>query len=783
MNRIFTGTLFALLACLFAPSTCNAEEPKLLEAVKIWDQGKHNAFTDLIRWREKWYCAFREADAHVGGDGKLRVLESADGKTWQPVGLVEEEGIDLRDPHLSITPDDRLMMVGGGSVYKGTKTIMGRQPRVTFSKDGRVWTAPQRVLTEGEWLWRVTWNAGKCYGISYNASARTTQEAQDAAKENKPVSSEPAEWKLKLVVSDDGITYKIISHLGVPGHPNESTLRFMPDGELLAMVRREGGDKMGWIGSSKPPYKDFSWTETKHRFGGPNFLRLPDGNLWATSRLSNPKAQTTLARMTSKTYEPVLTLPSGGDTSYAGMVWHDGLLWVSYYSSHEGKSSIYLAKVEVPAAPVEIGNRLELFIDDFMVGSLAGLAKRKLHAPTPQEVVFTYDQPWEGNTSAYVTVFQDRDLYRMYYRGSHHEGKKNPKHAETTGYAESKDGIHWTRPKLDLFEFEGSKANNIVWMGPGAHNFTPFLDANPKAAADARYKAFARSGKGLIALKSADGVRWTRMQESPVITKGAFDSQNLAFWDGQLGKYRDYHRIFRQGVRDIATCVSDDFLSWTEPVAIEITGAPKEHLYTNAIQPYDRAPHLLIGFPTRFVPKGEQTEPTLMVSRDGLNFQRWQQPVIPATAPKDRDGNRSNYMAWGMLNLPGKEKEISVFGTEAYYAGPAGRLRRFTYRIDGFVSVHAPAGGGEVVTRPIRFKGNDLVINYAAGKEGSLAVEFLDENGKALPGFSLADGKVLQGDEIAQKVHFAEKVGSLAGRVVQIRFVLKDADLFSFRFQ
>ncbi len=88
---------------------------------KIWDKGKHNAFTDLIRWRGKWYCTFREADGHVGGDGKLRVLESADGKTWESVALVAEEGIDLRDPKLSITPDDRLMIVAGGSVYKGTR--------------------------------------------------------------------------------------------------------------------------------------------------------------------------------------------------------------------------------------------------------------------------------------------------------------------------------------------------------------------------------------------------------------------------------------------------------------------------------------------------------------------------------------------------------------------------------------------------------------------------------------------------------------------------------------
>src|SRR4051794_29665597 len=159
--------LVALNLTLAPPAP--AAGPELVSVEKIWDRGAHNAFTDLIRWHDKWYCTFREADAHVGGDGALRVLESTDGKTWQPAGLVTEKGVDLRDPKLSITPDDRLMIVAGGSIYGGTTTLKGRQPRVTFSKDGREWTPPQPVLVEGEWLWRVTWHGGKAYGVSYDA--------------------------------------------------------------------------------------------------------------------------------------------------------------------------------------------------------------------------------------------------------------------------------------------------------------------------------------------------------------------------------------------------------------------------------------------------------------------------------------------------------------------------------------------------------------------------------------------------------------------------------------
>jgi hypothetical protein len=333
----------ALLGCGPLP----AADPEVVSVEKVWDAGKHNAFTDLLRWRDRWYLTFREADAHVGGDGQLRVLESKDGKAWAPAALIAEKGIDLRDPKLSVTPDDRLMIVAGGSVYEG-KTLKGRQPRVAFSKDGKSWTAPRRVLAEGEWLWRVTWHGGKAYGVSYNAAARATPPAKKAA-ETGDAPPGPADWKLKLVSSADGLTYDLVTHLDVPGHPNETTLRFTEDGEMVALVRREGGNTFGWVGRSKPPYKDWTWKETKHRLGGPNFIRLPSGEWWAGGRTYPGGAKTALARMTPDGgYDPVLTLPSGGDTSYPGLAWHDGLLWVSYYSSHEGKSAIYLAKVKLP---------------------------------------------------------------------------------------------------------------------------------------------------------------------------------------------------------------------------------------------------------------------------------------------------------------------------------------------------------------------------------------------------------------------------------------------------
>jgi len=433
---------------------------------------------------------------------------------------------------------------------------------------------------------------------------------------------------------------------------------------------------------------------------------------------------------------------------------------------------------------VDIGSQRELFVDDFLTERLAGSARLALHRPKPADVVFVCDRPWEGNTSAYFTVFQDGERYRMYYRGAHFDEKaKKPTHREVACYAESKDGIHWERPNLSLVDFNGSKENNIVWDGPGSHNFTPFKDDRPDCPASSRYKALATGKGGLLAFESGDGIHWKLMRAKPVITKGAFDSQNLAFWDAVKGEYREYHRGFRGGVRDIMTSTSKDFVNWSDPVFIDFGKTEREHLYTNAIHPYARAPHLLVGFPTRFKPATQQTEPEFMTGRDGLHFKRWLDPVIPVTAPKDRDGNRSNYMVSGILDLP-KEKGLSVFGTEAYYKGPAGRVRRFIYRTDGFVSLQARGKGGEFHSRPLRFAGKNLELNFVTEKGGEIRVELRDEKETPLPGFGLEDCTILRGDDIAGAVSWkGGDLGKLAGRVVRMRIVLRDADVYSLRFR
>lgn len=303
-------------------------EPEIVSTKKIWDKAPHSAFTDLINFKENWYCIFRESDQHVGGsNGHIRLIKSVDdGKNWTTAAFFNEEGIDLRDPKLSITPDGRLMILMGGTDYGKDGIYVSRQPKVAFSDDGENWGGFTQILEPHEWLWRVTWHEGKAYGVSYRFYQK---------------------WSTVLFESADGIFYRKITEFDIPGNPNEATLQFLDSGEMIALVRRKG---KAVIGKSFPPYVEWEWNEGSCPLGGPNFVILPDGSMWASGReIRGDKESTILAKMTPTGFEKVLDLPSGGDdTSYPGMVYRDGYLWISYYSSHEeDKASIYLVKIKL----------------------------------------------------------------------------------------------------------------------------------------------------------------------------------------------------------------------------------------------------------------------------------------------------------------------------------------------------------------------------------------------------------------------------------------------------
>lgn len=341
----------SLILCLFlltSPAAAAAAPPsaEIISVRKIWDQAPHCAFTDLIYWKNQFVCAFREGRKHVSTDGRIRVLTSTDGDKWESAAVVMLDGYDFRDAGLSIAPDGRLMLIGGAAPRKKDSDGAPTGSFVSFSDDGRTWTAPKIVVDPGRWLWRVTWRDGKAYGVSYGSVRPLTGVATE------------------LLASTDGLSFTPhVSKLLDSGVPTEATLRFAADGTLFCLQRRDAANRRptaaadgtpkwpsAYFGTSKPPYTDWQWHDLGKHVGGPNFIQLPSGQWIAAGRMFNgetPKTKLATLDVEKPSIEPILELPSGGDCSYPGLVWHDDTLWVSYYSSHEGKTSIYLAKVRV----------------------------------------------------------------------------------------------------------------------------------------------------------------------------------------------------------------------------------------------------------------------------------------------------------------------------------------------------------------------------------------------------------------------------------------------------
>lgn len=324
--RVF-AFLVCLAACTFAD---DKSQPKasIVGLDRIWDRAPHNAFTDLALYRSRWYCVFREGSAHASPDGSIRVLTSGDAETWTSASQIRMPGADLRDPKIIVTPSSRLMLTAAAAYPAGSPVT--HQTFAWTSTDGRSWTEPAKIGEANFWLWRLAWRRDFLYAPAYS----TTRDGF-----------------LRLYLSRDGWSFDIhapdIYH---SGSPSEAALLFNEDENALCLVRRDGAQPEAVLGVSRPPYRSWTWTGLGARVGGPQMLRLPDGRIVVGARLYEPNQHTGLCwlDLEQKKLTEFLGLPSEGDSSYPGLVFHDGLLYVSYYSSHQGKANIYLAKVKLP---------------------------------------------------------------------------------------------------------------------------------------------------------------------------------------------------------------------------------------------------------------------------------------------------------------------------------------------------------------------------------------------------------------------------------------------------
>jgi len=461
---------------------------------------------------------------------------------------------------------------------------------------------------------------------------------------------------------------------------------------------------------------------------------------------------------------------------------------------------------------IDLGDRRELFVDRHLVDRMENL-RIELARPRDEGVAFAFDKPWEGPFSGYCTILTVDDGFRAYYRGLP-SAKNDGSPRESTCVAFSKDGVAWTKPELELHEVDGSKRNNVVLFNaaPVTHNFSPFVDDRPGVPDAERFKGIGGTmSSGLILHASPDGLAWKRMSDTPILAKAdvpfpyMFDSQNLVFWSAHEGKYVCFFRVFHDRIRHIARSDSPDLTAWSKPVLMghrfEGRDAPIEHLYTSQTHPYFRAKHLYVSLAARFFP-GRQvlsdneakelgvnpgyfkdtSDAVLQTSRGGDVFDRpsLEGFIRPGVGAKNWV-SRTNYPALNIVRTGPEEMSLYV---NQDYAQPTAHLHRYSLRLDGLASVRAGYEGGDLLTKPVKFAGKRLLLNFATSAAGGIRVEIQDADGKPIPGFTLADCRETIGNEIERAVKWkgGDDVSRLAGRAVRLRFVMADADLFALRF-
>lgn len=464
------------------------------------------------------------------------------------------------------------------------------------------------------------------------------------------------------------------------------------------------------------------------------------------------------------------------------------------------------AKAEPAARPIQVGRRRQLFLDDFWFDRQQGI-ELVPHRPVPREVALASDRPWETGSGVHQSsVLQDGSLFRMWYRSDEGPPDARSNRARVC-YAESPDGIHWEKPSLGLVEREGSRRNNLLF--PEENDpFDVDVIRDPNASPGEAYKMIARSRGGgsdqIVGFVSEDGLRWRKLPR-PLIVDPPHDTHNILVWDDERLKYVIYlsgkdtsmqPRSYAMWRRCIRRSESQDFRDWSKPELV-LTADDQDpdgiHFYNIAAEKYQRAARAYLMFPMVYypgriypgAPHNGVSDIQFASSRDGIRWdRRFRRPLISQGLDERNWVDRNLIMGRGILETG--STELSTYYSERYRAGRGlSRLRRCTFRKDGFVSVRGPyAGWGEFTTKPIRFRGNRLELNYTTSGGGTVQVELQDSSGKPIPGFNLNECPPIFGDRVAATVPWrpGANTGSLSGKPIRMRLRLRDADVFAFRF-
>ena len=479
-----------------------------------------------------------------------------------------------------------------------------------------------------------------------------------------------------------------------------------------------------------------------------------------------------------------------------------------------------------------IGSARQLFLDDALIDSdrTSGVS-REINRPYRIRRVLKPDQPWEAlGFIFYCSVVDDNGTAKLFH-GSYDAEKK--KHF---ALATSQDGIHWTRPNLGLKEYHGSRNNNLLL--PHAVEASVFLD--PNAPKEKRYRLiYSRhwpdpKTAGVYVASSSDGVRWTESDQR--VLPFVPDSQHCGLWDPQLRKYVIYTRNWSP-YRSICRVAVDDLDSpWPHDYSVPPHHVWGKHrvatlshelptvmarddrdpagvqLYTNTVMRYPNAANTYLSFPAayqtftgpdwkdRALNANDGTfDVQFASSRDGVSWSRHRKPYVPA-GHHDGIDLRLVSMGQGMIRR-GRELHQYFIGWPHTHGRPVvwdrdkqdreewlkkdlGGIYCATQRVDGFVSMHANHPGGKLTTKPLRFKGDRLHLNFHAEGSGGVRVALFDAAGKPLRGFAAKNCDWINADAIDHVVHWKSgtDVSGLAGKTIRVEFTLRNARLFAFQF-
>lgn len=424
----------------------------------------------------------------------------------------------------------------------------------------------------------------------------------------------------------------------------------------------------------------------------------------------------------------------------------------------------------------------------------------------------------------------------MYYRATvckHQADGSKPKVTSVICVAESIDGIKFTKPNLGIFEFNGSRENNIVYANEKLQRdtFSVMYDEKSDCPEDERYKALTEcwvkvdghSQPRLMYLSSPDGYHFT--ERYPLDVAGTMDSYNPVFWDKITEQYFLYYRAFhdpdgtdhltwagvddRYSIRDARLATSKDFKTWELHGRITFEEGQEDYpLYTNQITKYYRSENTFIGMPTRYnervadkenfkhMPLADYrekitehfgregtalTDCIIMTSEDGHVFNRRDEAFFTPGPENNSNWWYGNcYPCYGFIETKADERgaanEISMYMGENYRIKNV-NFRRYTLRLDGFFSWFAKYRGSEVLTKEFEVAGDKLFLNFATSARGGITVSVCNLDGNEIDGYT---SYVMFGDSVKRIVEFEKPLSELRGKAVRLKFFMRDAHLYSF---